>query len=73
MFLDITGMVRDRRMRALLPQMVGIYGPGVAHAVDRLLTDPRLAAGQGEQSITRQLSGLSSRWRPDCSWAWCGL
>jgi rifampicin phosphotransferase len=47
MFLDITGMVRNRRMRALVPQMVGIYGPGVAHAVDRLLTDPRLAAGSG--------------------------
>jgi rifampicin phosphotransferase len=47
MFLDITGMVRDRRMRARLPQMLGIYGPGVVHAVDRLLTDPRLAARSG--------------------------
>jgi len=47
MFLDITGMVRDRRLRARLPQMLGIYGPGVAHAVDRLLKDPRLATRSG--------------------------
>jgi phosphohistidine swiveling domain-containing protein len=47
MFLDITGMVRDRRLRARLPQMLGIYGPGVARAVDRLLTDPRLATRSG--------------------------
>ena len=47
MFLDITGMVRDRRMRTQLPQMLGIYGPSVAHTVDRLLTDPRLAARSG--------------------------
>jgi pyruvate,water dikinase len=46
-FLDITGMIRDRRMRSRLPGMLAIYGPGVANAVDRLLTDPRLAAGSG--------------------------
>jgi rifampicin phosphotransferase len=47
MFLDITGMVRDRRLRTRLPQMLGIYGPGVARAVDRLLMDPRLATRAG--------------------------
>ena len=47
MFLDLTGMIRDRRMRTRLPRMLGIYGPGVAHAVDRLLTDPRLATRSG--------------------------
>jgi rifampicin phosphotransferase len=47
MFLDITGMVRDRRLRTRLPQMLGIYGPGVAQAVDRVLKDPRLATRSG--------------------------
>jgi rifampicin phosphotransferase len=47
MFLDITAMIRDRRMRTSLPRMLGIYGPGVAHAVDRLLKDPRLATRSG--------------------------
>jgi rifampicin phosphotransferase len=46
-FLDITGMIRDRRMRTRLPQMLAIYGPGVAHTVGRLLTDPRLATRSG--------------------------
>jgi pyruvate,water dikinase len=47
MFVDLTGMIRDRRMRKRLPKMLGIYGPGVAHAADRLLEDPRLAARPG--------------------------
>jgi hypothetical protein len=47
MFLDLTGMIRDRRMRKRLPRMLGIYGPGVAHAAGRLLEDPRLATRPG--------------------------
>jgi phosphohistidine swiveling domain-containing protein len=50
MFLDLTGMIRDRRMRTRLPRMLGIYGPGVANIAERLLSDPRLAARSGRAS-----------------------
>lgn len=47
MFIDLTFMFRDRRMRRRLPEVLGTYGPGVARAAIRLLDDPRLAPGPG--------------------------
>ena len=71
MFLDLTGMIRDRRMRTRLPRMLGIYGPGVAHAVDRLLTeDPRLATRSAEASITIVIRVVSAKLAPGVLVAW---
>ena len=64
MFLDLTGMIRDRRMRTRLPRMLGIYGPGVAHAVDRLLEDPRLATRSGRAIDYRIVIRVSAKLAP---------
>ena len=43
MFLDITGFVRNRRLRGRLAEGLKIYGPGVTKAMHRIIDDPRLA------------------------------
>ena len=47
MFLDITGFVRSRRLRARLPEGLKVYGPGVTKAMHRIIDDPRLAPRPG--------------------------
>jgi rifampicin phosphotransferase len=47
MFLDITGFVRNRRLRGRLPEGLKIYGPGVTKAMHRIIDDPRLAPRPG--------------------------
>jgi rifampicin phosphotransferase len=47
MFLDITGFVRSRRLRARLPEGLKVYGPGLTNAMHRIIDDPRLAPRSG--------------------------
>jgi rifampicin phosphotransferase len=47
MFLDITGFVRSRRLRARVPEGLKVYGPGVTKAIHRIIDDPRLAPRPG--------------------------
>ncbi|HLT60326.1 MAG TPA: PEP/pyruvate-binding domain-containing protein [Microlunatus sp.] len=47
LFLDLTSMLRDPKLRRRLPESMKIYGPGVATAVGRLLDDPRFAPRPG--------------------------
>lgn len=47
MYIDLTGMFHDRRLRSRVPTMADTYGPGVSRALTRLLDDPRLAARPG--------------------------
>jgi rifampicin phosphotransferase len=43
MYLDITGFVRSKSMRAKLPGAMKVYGPRVRTAMERVLEDPRFA------------------------------
>jgi rifampicin phosphotransferase len=47
MFLDLTGFVRNKRLRGRLAEGLRIYGPGVTKAMSRILNDPRLAPQPG--------------------------
>ncbi|GHC96101.1 hypothetical protein GCM10007079_48270 [Nocardiopsis terrae] len=47
LYLDLTGLVRDRRTRDSLPGALALYGPGAGRAVRGLLRDPRFAPRPG--------------------------
>ncbi|GAA1463634.1 phosphoenolpyruvate synthase [Nocardiopsis exhalans] len=47
LYLDLTALVRDPRTRAMVPEALGIYGPGAVRALQHLLDDPRFAPRQG--------------------------
>ncbi|MFI7582206.1 PEP/pyruvate-binding domain-containing protein [Kocuria sp. M1N1S27] len=55
LFMDLTGFVRSPRLRSHVPEMVQVYGPGVARGVRRILDDPRYAprpAGPGQRAFS---------------------
>jgi pyruvate,water dikinase len=41
LYIDLTQFVRNPRLRAQVPEMMKIYGPGVARGIRRVLEDPR--------------------------------
>ncbi|TWG08559.1 PEP/pyruvate-binding domain-containing protein [Saccharopolyspora dendranthemae] len=43
LFMDFSSMLRNKRFRSRLPQMMEVYGPRNVEIVQRLLTDPRFA------------------------------
>jgi pyruvate,water dikinase len=47
MYLDLTALVRSRRLRARLPAALLVYGPRVSGAMARVLEDPRFAPVPG--------------------------
>src|SRR5215218_10729608 len=65
LFIDLTPMLRDRRMRRRLPEAMGIYGPAVAASVRRLLDDPRFAARPDRAFSMDALIKIMMRTLPD--------
>jgi rifampicin phosphotransferase len=65
LFIDLTPMLRDRRMRRRLPEAMGIYGPAVAASVGRLLDDPRFAARPDRAFPMDALIKIMMRTLPD--------
>ncbi len=51
LFLDLTSFVRNPRLRTQVPEMMKIYGPGVARGIRRVLDDPRYVARRTEPMI----------------------
>ena len=43
LFMDFSDLLRNKRFRSRLPQMMEVYGPRNVEIVRRLLTDPRFA------------------------------
>ncbi|GAB3686016.1 PEP/pyruvate-binding domain-containing protein [Saccharopolyspora tripterygii] len=43
LFMDFSDMLRNKRFRSRMPQMMEVYGPRNVEIVQRLLTDPRFA------------------------------
>jgi phosphohistidine swiveling domain-containing protein len=64
MYLDITGFVRNKSMRAKLPAAMKIYGPRVAAAVERVLEDPRFAPERGRPYRLRTVLMVTARLAP---------
>jgi phosphohistidine swiveling domain-containing protein len=64
MYLDITGFVRNKSMRAKLPAAMKIYGPRVAAAVERVLDDPRFAPERGRPYRLRTVLMVTARLAP---------
>jgi rifampicin phosphotransferase len=65
LFIDLTPMLRNRRMRRRLPEAMGIYGPAVAASVGRLLDDPRFAARPDRAFPMDALVKIMMRTLPD--------
>jgi len=65
LFIDLTPMLRDRRMRRRLPEAMGIYGPAVAASVRRLLDDPPFAARPDRAFSMDALIKIMMRTLPD--------
>ncbi|MBE2998817.1 pyruvate, water dikinase [Nocardiopsis sp. HNM0947] len=42
-YIDVTRLVRTRRIRESLPASMGLYGPRAGRAFERLLSDPRFS------------------------------
>ncbi|MFC7618805.1 PEP/pyruvate-binding domain-containing protein [Microlunatus sp. GCM10028923] len=61
MFLDLTFMFRDRRLRPRIPAMFEIYGPGVAGAATRLLDDPRLSPEPGRTLPLKSIMNVAAK------------
>jgi pyruvate,water dikinase len=74
MYIDLTFLVRNRRLRAKLPTALRIYGPRVSGAMARVLDDPRFAPVPGRpyrlRSVAVVLARLGRAWSPGC-WAPC--
>lgn len=47
LYVDITALVRDARLRKRLPDMLRVYGPRSATALEHVLADPRFAPRRG--------------------------
>jgi rifampicin phosphotransferase len=47
LFMDFSDLLRNKRFRSRLPQMMEVYGPRNVEIVQRLLTDPRFAPTTG--------------------------
>jgi len=61
MYLDLTGIVRNRALRRRLPAALQIYGPRVSMAMDRVLDDPRYAAVPGRPYRMRTVLNVAAR------------
>lgn len=64
MFMDITGMIRNPLMRKRIAAAMELYGPGVAHAVDRLLDDPRLTPRRARAVTIARALRVATRLAP---------
>jgi pyruvate,water dikinase len=64
MYLDLTALVRSRRLRAKLPAALQIYGPRVSGALARVLEDPRFAPVPGRPYRLRTAVGVAARLAP---------
>ncbi|MEB3367725.1 PEP/pyruvate-binding domain-containing protein [Saccharopolyspora mangrovi] len=47
LFMDFSDLLRNKRFRSRMPQMMEVYGPRNVEIVQRLLTDPRFAPTTG--------------------------
>ncbi|SFS31409.1 PEP/pyruvate-binding domain-containing protein [Saccharopolyspora flava] len=47
LFMDLSDLLRNKRFRSRLPQMMEVYGPRNVEIVQRLLDDPRFAPTHG--------------------------
>lgn len=64
MYLDLTVLVRSRRLRAKLPAALQIYGPRVSGALERVLDDPRFAPVPGRPYRLRTVVAVTARLAP---------
>lgn len=64
MYLDLTALVRSRRLRARLPAALTIYGPRVSGAMARVLDDPRFAPLPGRPFRLRTVAVVAARLAP---------
>ena len=62
MYLDLTGLVRNRTLRRRLPAALQIYGPRVSTAMTRVLDDPRFAAVAGRPFRLRTVIAVAAPW-----------
>jgi rifampicin phosphotransferase len=64
MYLDLTGFVRYKAVRAKVPDAMKIYGPRVADALIRVLDDPRFAPIPGRPYRLRTTIAVTARVAP---------
>ena len=64
MYLDLTGIVRNRVLRKRLPAALQIYGPRVTTAMQRVLDDPRFAPVPGRPYRVRTVLAVAARTAP---------
>ncbi|OZM80189.1 PEP/pyruvate-binding domain-containing protein [Pseudonocardia sp. MH-G8] len=65
MYLDLTGIVRYRAVRAKLPAAMEVYGPRVSSAMERVLEDPRFAPVPGRPYRLRTVLPAAARLAPE--------
>ncbi len=59
LFLDLTSFVRNPRLRSRIPEMMKLYGPGVARGIRHVLDDPRFEPRRAEPMMKpRQLARM---------------
>ncbi|WP_236700465.1 PEP/pyruvate-binding domain-containing protein [Allosalinactinospora lopnorensis] len=61
MYVDVTGVVRSRRARKNLRERMGIQGPRVASAIERVLEDPRFSPQPGLPFRKRSMARVMLR------------
>jgi pyruvate,water dikinase len=64
MYLDLTVVVRSRRLRAKLPAALKMYGPRVSGAMVRVLEDPRFTPVPGRPYRLRTAVAVATRLAP---------
>ena len=64
MYIDLTVLVRSRRLRAKLPAALRIYGPRVSGAMAQVLDDPRFAPVPGRPYRLRSVAVVAARLAP---------
>ena len=64
LYLDLTPLLRNRRIRGWLPEVLTLYGPRASQAVRHLLDDPRFAPRPGGRTDPRAVARTVGRALP---------